>query len=108
MGIEVDKPNRKHKKKGDNDPSNAEIITNSNIINSTNNCILTCKNCNGPPIIYTIEDKQIIMQNCKECIDGYNLLFETNDCYNSSIKEYGFYLSSNDSMYHGCDIQCKI
>ena len=107
MGIEEDKPNRKHKKKGDNDPSNAETITNSNIINSTNNCILTCKNCNGPPMIYTIEDKQIIMQNCKECIDGYNLLFETNDCYNSSIKEYGFYLSSNDSMYHECDIQCK-
>ena len=108
MGIEEDKPNRKHKEKGNNNPSNGAIITDSNIINSTNNCFLTCKNCYEPPIIYTFEDKQIIIQNCQECIDGYNLLFESNNCYNSSIKEYGFYLSSSDSMYHECDIQCKI
>ena len=31
----------------------------------------------------------------------------TKDCYNDSIVEEGYYLSSNDSLYHKCNIQRK-
>ena len=90
-----------------NNPSTSLAITDNSLINSKNHCCITCESCTGPPKIYEIENERIIEQNCEKCIQGYNFLFGTNDCYNSSIKEYGFYLSSNDSMYHECDIQCK-
>ena len=75
---------------------------NSSILNM---CYFTCKNCSEGPEIN--ETGNIITQNCIKCIEGYNLLFDTRNCYNDSILEDGYYLSSNDSMYHKCDIQCK-
>ena len=75
------------------------------LTDSSNKCCLTCESCDNPPFLE--ENGKIINQNCKTCIKGYNLLFATKDCYNSSILKEGYYLSSNDSMYHKCDIQCK-
>ena len=90
----------------DDDPINYVAISDS-IINSINKCCFTCEICDEPPEIHTNESGITIKQNCVKCIAGYNLLFETKDCYDNSIKEFGFYLSSNDLMYHKCDIQCK-
>ena len=64
-----------------------------------------CSICEDVPLLN--EAGNIISQNCLECIDNYHLKFETKDCYNDSIIDEGYYLSSNDSMYHKCDIQCK-
>ena len=75
------------------------------LTDSSNKCCLTCESCDNPPFLE--ENGKIINQNCKTCIKGYNLLFATKDCYNSSILKEGYYLSSKDSMYHKCDIQCK-
>ena len=69
-------------------------------------CYFTCMNCDEEPI-FNNETGNIISHNCKECLGGYNFLFETKDCYNSSILEYGYYLSSKDLMYHKCGNQCQ-
>ena len=75
-------------------------------LNTFKTCYYTCKNCYEGPEINEIENI-IINHNCIECIEGYNLKFETKNCYNDSILEKGYYLSSYDSMYHQCDIQCQ-
>ena len=67
-------------------------------------CHDNCYSCNGRPIIN--ENEEIISQNCIKCIDNYNFMFGTKDCYNDSIIESGYFLL-NDLMYHKCDIQCK-
>ena len=73
--------------------------------NDKNDCYKTCQTCSKSPS----KDKygNIKSQNCKECKNKYNFLAGTNDCYDSSIKKNGYYLSSKDSKYHKCDIQCK-
>ena len=88
-------------------PSNNDDILSSIKNSSNNNCCITCKTCKISPTISENENGIFIEQNCETCIEGYNLLFNTNNCYNSSIKEIGYYLSSNDSKYHKCDIQCN-
>ena len=68
-------------------------------IDSTNIiCNIYCKKCDG--IIELNENNDIINQNCLECIDGYHFKYDTKNCYNDSILEKGFYLSSEDSKYH--------
>ena len=74
-------------------------------LNQHNICHYTCKTCIDEPILDEIGN--IKNQNCINCTEGYNLMFGTNNCYDNSILEQGYYLSSNDSMYHKCDTQCK-
>ena len=69
-------------------------------------CYYTCMICDEGPMINN-ETGNIISHNCKQCLEGYNFLFKTKDCYNNSITEYGYYLSSNDSNYHKCGNQCQ-
>ena len=68
-------------------------------------CFENCLECGD---VVELENGNIINQNCLSCKDGYYFLFQTNNCYNSSIMEQGYYFSSFDSMYHKCDIDCKI
>ena len=68
-------------------------------------CYDTCLTCDNKPIYD--ENNTLLNQSCKECINGYHLLYETSNCYNDSILEDGYYYSSNDLKYHKCDIQCK-
>ena len=68
-------------------------------------CYKTCSLCNASyEIDINTKEKK---HNCKKCIDEYYFLFGTNNCYNESILEQGYYFFRNDSMYHKCDIQCK-
>ena len=67
-------------------------------------CYHTCQICSDIP---TMNETDIIEQNCILCIDGYHKKVNTNDCYNNSITEKGYYLSLNDSKYHLCDIGCQ-
>ena len=90
----------------DNNPSNIINII-DNFIDSSNDCFFFCKECFGRPTLIENENGYTINQSCKICKNSYYLLFDTKNCYNDSIKELGYYLSSNDSMYHKCDIQCK-
>ena len=71
---------------------------------SKNECYHTCLNCSDVP---TMNETDIIDQNCITCIDGCHKKVDTNDCYDDSITEKGYYLSSIDSKYHLCDIECK-
>ena len=75
-------------------------------VDSTNIiCYVYCKKCDGN--IELNENNYIINQNCLECIDGYHFKYDTKNCYNDSILEQGYYLSSEDSKYHECNRQCK-
>ena len=75
-------------------------------VDSTNIiCYVYCKKCDGN--IELNENNDIINQNCLECIDGYHFKYDTKNCYNDSILEQGYYLSSEDSKYHECNRQCK-
>ena len=75
-------------------------------VDSTNIiCYSYCKKCDGN--IELNENNDIINQNCLECIDGYHFKYDTKNCYNDSILEKGYYLSSEDSKYHECNKQCK-
>ena len=71
---------------------------------SSSSCYSLCENCDTGPIAYG--NGIIISQNCISCINGYNLMFGTKDCYNESITNQGYYLSSNDLLYHQCSVQC--
>ena len=72
---------------------------------SINKCYHTCLSCEDSPIINEAGDT--IKQNCLECKKDYHKMEGTNNCYNDSIIEKGYYLSSNDSKYYRCDIECK-
>ena len=85
------------------DPGDYYIL-NSNI-GLIRKCHPNCLNCTSSPELD--ENENIISQNCTECISGYHFEFNTNNCYNDSILEQGYYYSQNDNMYHKCDIQCK-
>ena len=98
--------NNIHDNQNDNNPSDSIDIIGS-ITNSSTGCCFTCKECFGVPTLIQNDSGYIINQNCQTCINDYYLLFDTNDCYNSSIKELGYYLSSNDSKFHKCDIACS-
>ena len=74
-------------------------------LNQESICHSICETCLGGPILDEIGI--IKNQNCINCSEGYNLMFETNNCYDNSILEEGYYLSSKDLMYHKCDTQCK-
>ena len=66
------------------------------------------KTCESEPQLD--ERNNVISQNCLRCKDNYYFMNGTKDCYNDSIKEQGYYLSSNDlndQKYYKCDIQCK-
>ena len=77
--------------------------------NKTNNifykCYKTCSSCNNSIQINMETNEK--NHNCIECIPDYYFLYETNNCYNESILEQGYYFLKNDSMYHKCDIQCE-
>ena len=70
-----------------------------------NICYYTCKNCSDEPLINITGI--VINQNCLECIEGYHLIYETQNCYNDSILEQGYYLSLHDNQYHKCHTECK-
>ena len=66
------------------------------------------KTCESEPQLD--ERNNVISQNCLRCKDNYYFMNGTKDCYNDSVKEQGYYLSSNDlndQKYYKCDIQCK-
>ena len=44
---------------------------------------------------------------CLTCKEGYHFIFQTNNCYNNSILEEGYYFSQKDLTYHKCDTNCK-
>ena len=69
-------------------------------------CHDNCLSCYGQALYD--ENNELISQNCIKCINNYNFIFNTKDCYNNSIIESSYFLNNNDSMYHKCDIQCKI
>ena len=69
-------------------------------------CHDNCYTCYGKPIINN--EGEIIDQNCIKCIDNYHLMFNSNNCYNDSILQEGYYLSSNNSQYFKCHISCKL
>ncbi len=52
-------------------------------------------------------NEQKVNQNCLECIDEYHFIYNTTNCFNDSILEKGYYLSSIDSKYHKCNNQCR-
>ena len=68
-------------------------------------CYYACSSCLDYP--EKNEAGDIINQNCLECIDNYHMMDGTNNCYDDSITEKGYYLSYYDYMYHLCDIECK-
>ena len=68
-------------------------------------CYTYCKICDG--VIELNSDNDIINQNCVDCIDGYHFKYGTKNCYDDSILDQGYYLSSKDSTYHECSKQCK-
>ena len=68
-------------------------------------CFENCLSCEGN---VELENGNIINQNCMICKEGFHFLFQTKNCYNNSIMEKGYYISSLDSMYHKCDIDCKL
>ena len=68
-------------------------------------CHDNCFSCYGKPLFG--ENDTLVSQNCINCLDNYNIMLDTRDCYNDSIIDYGYYLNSVDSMYHKCNIQCK-
>ena len=67
-------------------------------------CYYTCSYCLDFP--KENEAGDIINQNCLACEDDYHMMAGTNNCYDDSIEEKGYYLSYYDSMYHLCDIEC--
>ena len=71
----------------------------------SNICYYTCKNCSDEPLINITGI--VINQNCLECIQGYHLIYGTQNCYNDSILEQGYYLSLHDNQYHKCHTECK-
>ena len=40
-------------------------------------------------------------------MEDYYKISGTNNCFNDTIKEKGYYFSTSDSKYHLCDIECK-
>ena len=68
-------------------------------------CYKTCSSCNNSIEINRETNGEI--HNCLECIEEYYFIYGTNNCYNRSILNEGYYFLSNDSMYHKCGIQCE-
>ena len=68
-------------------------------------CYERCETCDGKEIYD--ENNEIINQNCLSCFEGYHLIYNSKNCVNDSILEYGYYYDDNDLKYHKCDIQCK-
>jgi hypothetical protein len=68
-------------------------------------CYDSCLTCSDSLNInnITLEENH----NCLSCLPEYNFKYQTQNCYNETLIEQGYYLSSNDTMYHKCDIQCK-
>ena len=48
-------------------------------------CHDNCFSCYGKP--FFDENDTLVSQNCINCLDNYNLMFDTKDCYNDSIIE---------------------
>ena len=68
-------------------------------------CYDNCEKCEGFPEMN--DSGEMINQKCLTCKEGYHLVFQTNNCYNNSILEEGYYFSQNDFTYHKCNTNCK-
>ena len=62
-------------------------------------CHENCDTCSSGPT----EDSH----NCLTCYEGYNFVYQTNNCENETFEEKGYYLDDNDNFYKKCDISCK-
>ena len=63
-------------------------------------CFDNCKEC---------EEKGTILtdQKCTKCIENYYFEYNTNNCYDISYIENGYYLSTDDNKFHNCNSNCK-
>ena len=67
-------------------------------------CYESCDTCSSAP---TFDNKNnLISHNCLSCYEGYNFIYQTNDCANETFLEKGYYLDDNDNFYKKCDISC--
>ena len=60
-------------------------------------CYEKCKTCNNT-IIENI-------MNCIKCIDGFHFLNGTNNCYDETLLDSGFYLKND--IFYPCEENCK-
>ena len=60
-------------------------------------CYELCKTCYN----FLIENNM----NCINCINGYHILNGTNNCYNETLLDKGYYLK--DDMFFPCEENCK-
>ena len=75
-----------------------EIIENEGTISFIEKiCYFTCIDCNENPKMD--ENGNLINQNCLKCIEGYNLMYGTKNCYNNEIIKEGYYLGISEKPY---------
>ena len=43
--------------------------------------------------------------NCKKCINGFHILYGTNNCFDETLLEQGYYLM--DDIFFPCEKNCK-
>ena len=95
-------------------------ITDYLFFEDTSNCYPTSLNNNGYTII---EDKlykcfdnclecdekgtTLTDQKCKKCKENFYFEYNTNNCYDISYTENGYYLSTDDNKFHICNSNCK-
>ena len=72
-----------------------------NVLDNSNNIMITNLINSGT--------RNIINQSFTECNDGYYLMYNTNDCYNETILEQGYYLDKEENPYilKKCYERCK-
>lgn len=75
--------------------------------NTLKKCYQNCFKCNSSEInnVQNELNKSIsINMNCITCKDNYYQLNETNNCYDTSFENEGYYLK--DKIYYPCDESC--
>ena len=62
-------------------------------------CYRNCNKCNE---YYDANNNNM---NCLECINGYHFVDGTNNCYDETLLEFGFYFKND--MFYPCEENCK-